>query len=100
MRGKKIQKSPEAQFGKGLIGTPEAPLPPPLTPFAKPEIAADPTPGPFHTNNNIQGMLLYMLGYYYLLSGNKTLALKVSEALQGLDENLARLLQSKIKPSR
>ncbi len=95
-----IQKSPEAQFDKGLIGTPEAPLPPPLTPFAKPEFAADPTPGPPHTNNNIQGMLLYMLGYYYLLSGNKTLAIKVLGALESLDPNLARLLQSKISSSR
>ncbi len=81
-----ISQGPQESTGAGL------PLSPPLAPAG--EQAAAPA------NNNIQGMLLYMLGYYYLLAGNKTLALKVLGALESLDQNLARLLQSKINASR
>ncbi len=84
----------ETQHGQGPDETPRVPLPLP-----SPLQAADDVPPP-PANNNIQGMLLYMLGYYYLLSGNKTLALKVLGALENLDQNLARLLQGKIQASR
>jgi hypothetical protein len=47
-------------------------------------------------NEGVQAWLLYNLGYYLLLSGNRKSFINVLNILEKLDKNLSALLSSKL----